>query len=211
MKRLGFVALGVVLLAAGVLLWNDRRVRGDGPLSAGTGGSETGQKLGVGVEYSIGHALLINKGKRPAVVERVRLLGVTGGLELLGVMTHPVPDEKGQGMFLGLFGFPPTDLDYPSKPLSEQNVVPVAKTFNESGEPDEGLELVIGVKATRPGVARARAIEFTYKAGGRKYREVYPGAIYLCAPKEQFPDDTCPGDAHGNFSDGVAEWPPKRG
>ncbi|MGH9022135.1 MAG: hypothetical protein ACRDV9_03400 [Acidimicrobiia bacterium] len=104
MKRLGILSRGVVVLAGGLLLWNDRRVLGDGPVSAGSGGSETGQTLGVGVEYSIGHTLLANTGKRPAVVVRVRLLGVSGGLELLGVMPHLVPDGKGQGMFLGLFG-----------------------------------------------------------------------------------------------------------
>lgn len=78
--------------------------------------------------------------------------------------------------------------------------MPVPKTFT-AGNPDEGLELVIGVRATKPGVARARAVEYTYKVDGRRYREVYDGSLYLCAPKEDFTAETCPGDAEGKFDD----------
>jgi hypothetical protein len=202
MKRLAFVVAVAVVVVGGVLLWRERQELGDGPVFAGTTKSATSQRLAVGVEYSIGHALLRNRGSEAATIERVRLLGVSDGLELLGVYSRPVPDEQERGMFLGDFGFPPAQ--WPSKPLAEQNVVPVAKTFTESGEPGEGLELVIGVKATRPGVARARAIEFTYRIGDRRYREEYEGAIYLCAPMEQFTSETCPGKAEGHFSDEVA-------
>jgi len=106
-------------------------------------------------------------------------------------------------MFEEAFGYPPPE--WPSRPLSEEHVVPVAKTRTPAGTPGEGLELVIGVRATRPGVGRARAVEFTYKVGGRRYREVYDGSMYLCAPKEQFTADTCPGDAQGKFDNVSAE------
>ncbi|MGH8998136.1 MAG: hypothetical protein ACRDY7_01950 [Acidimicrobiia bacterium] len=105
-------------------------------------------------------------------------------------------------MFQGDFGFPPTR--WPSKPLAEQNVVPVAKTFTEDGAPIEALELVIGVTPTEAGVARARAVEFTYRVGDRRFREEYEGSIYLCAPGERYPGDLCPGDAQDQFSDEVA-------
>lgn len=193
------VAVGII---ATVAFWPGTDDPGDGPLSAGTASLVTGMRPAVGDEVSIGHTLLLNYGDQPAVIEQVRLLGVTDGLELLGVFTRPVPDEHDQGMFLGEFGFPPPK--WPSKPLAEQNVVPVPTTFSETGDPAEGLELVIGVRATRPGVARARAVEFTYRVGDRRYREEYQGSIYLCAPGERYQGDACPGDAEGVFSDEVA-------
>ncbi len=45
----------------------------------------------IGQDFSIGITTLYNGGKKPVVVERVRLLGVTGPLELLGVNTRMYP------------------------------------------------------------------------------------------------------------------------
>ena len=196
----------LVLVAAGGLALALRdREPGGGPLSAGTGGFSYTHRLGVGEIFSLGHVLFTNGAKKPAVIERVRLLGVTDGLELLGMRTRPVPDQEGKGMFLGANGFPPPE--WPSQPFARANQVPVPREFNEEGDPIEGLELVIGVRATRPGVARFRAVEFTYKVGGRRYREEWEGSIYLCAPSETYTNDTCPGAAKDDFSDRLAEWP----
>src|SRR5205085_2583202 len=82
-----------------------------------------------------------------------------------GIRSRLVPDNQGKGMFLGVLGYPPPG--WPSQPLETQRQVPVAKTFFENGGPQEGLDLIIGVRATRPGVARARAVEFTYTVGGQ--------------------------------------------
>ena len=41
---------------------------------------------------------------------------------------------------------------------------------------------------------------------GRRYRQTYEGAMYLCAPKEQYPGDTCPGVARDHFGEGSAEF-----
>jgi hypothetical protein len=71
-------------------------------------------------------------------------------------------------------------------------------------DPREGLQLVVGVKSTGPGVGRIRGIEFTYRVGGRRYRNSYDGSGYLCAPAAAFkygdPDRDCPGkSAEDNF------------
>jgi hypothetical protein len=198
-KRLGLVfAIAVVALGGAFLTFRGSR-SSDGPVFAGTGSSATGQRLSVGESVSFGYVFLRNTAKTPATLESVRLLGITDGLELLGVRSRPVPDEQGRGMFLGVAGYPPTD--WLSNPLESHHVVPVSKTFLENGNPEEGLELVIGVRATRPGVARARAVEFTYKVSGRRYREVYDGSMYLCAPTENFTAETCPGDTRDKFDD----------
>jgi hypothetical protein len=202
-KRLVLMALVVVVASAAVLLATRGGTPGDGPVFGGTGSGETGQRLGVGEPLSFGYVLLRNRAKTSATLERIRVLGVTGGLEVLGVHTRLVPDEAGRGMFLSAFGYPPAE--WSTKPLADQHVVPVGKTFLEDGDPNEGLELVIGVRATRPGVARARAVEFTYTVGGKRYREVDEGSVYLCTPTEDFTADTCPGEAHEKFDDASVE------
>jgi hypothetical protein len=197
-RLLLLLAALIVVLAAAVFSFRPRGL-GEGPVSAGTGTSSSGQRLAIGERVSFGYVLLTNSGNKPATLESVRLLGVSGGLELLGIRSRTIPDEQGRGMFIGLSGFPPNE--WSSTPLDTNHVVPVPRTFSETGNPNEGLELVIGVRATRPGVARARAVEFTYRVDDRRYRGVYEGSMYLCAPVENFTAETCPGEAEGKFDD----------
>jgi hypothetical protein len=203
---LGLAVLAVLVVAAyGVITWRQRSsIMNGGPVSAGAG-SASGQRLGVGEDFSFGNTVLVNRSKQPAQLEKIRVMGITAGFQVLGVRAIPTPVVPHQVYnYLGDFGFPPAK--YPSKPLAEERVVPVAKTHTDGGEPYEGLELVIGARANRPGVAVARGVEFTYRVGGRRYRRTYEGAMYLCAPKEQYEGDACPGDALDKFGDGAAEF-----
>jgi hypothetical protein len=188
MKRLAIVAL-VGMAAALVLVIRTASNPADGPVSGGDGGLIFGHRLGIGEVFSVGHVLLANEGKRPAVVERVRLVGVAGPLEMVGVRARRLPNERQPGMFVGDYGFPPAT--YATNPLAEDNVVPVAKTRTRAGTPEERLELVIGVRATAAGVARSRAVEVTYRVGDERYTEVYETPIYLCAPAVTYRDE-CP-------------------
>ena len=183
MKRVALLATVVLagLLMVGFL--QTKRTSSDGPLDGGVG-TEQGQPLNVKEPYTWGSTLLLNKGKKPAKLERVRLLGVTGSFELLAVHTRPVPDERDQGLYLGDTGFPRTD--YPSRPLAEQNVVPVPTTFSPEGTPYERLQVILGIQVGKPGVARFKAVEITYKVGGRRYREVFDDSVYLCAPYDAY-------------------------
>ncbi|MDQ1567947.1 MAG: hypothetical protein QOF96_2827 [Actinomycetota bacterium] len=154
-----------------------------------------GQPIEVGVDYSLGY-LLVNEGKQPAMLERVRVLGVTGPIEVIGVLAAPHPGTRGS--MISLFGFPPEE--YPARPLSEEHVVPVPTSFGEAGSPDQGLQLEVGVRATGAGVGRVRGIEVVYKVGDRRYRIVNPGGGVLCAPASAYvgrrgKDDDCGGPA----------------
>lgn len=192
MKR---VALVVAVALAGVLvvgMVQIRRTSSGGPLDGGVG-TEQGQPLDVKQPYTFGSTLLRIDGKKPATLERVRLLGVTGSLELLAVHTRLVPDERGQGLYMGDTGFPRAD--YPTLPLAKQNVVPVATTRTPDGSPNEGLQIVLGVQVGEPGVARFEAVEVTYKVGGRRYRKVFNDSVYLCAPDVAYTGNgDCPSD-----------------
>jgi hypothetical protein len=148
---------------------------------------------------SSGLDIVTVEGDKPAVIEAVEVLGLSGPIEFLGVHTMRLPREN--GTFSGDYGFPPTA--WPTKPLSEQHMVPVSATRTASGEPEEALQLVIGVKVTGPGIARYRAVEVTYRVGGRRYREVFENPIYLCAPMAEYEGrpERCPGDLKGVFED----------
>jgi hypothetical protein len=193
-----FVVAALVVVVGGVLVTLRHRTSDNGPVFA-SDSSSSGLRLAVGQPVSFGHVLLRNRSKTPAKLESVRILGMTGGLELLGVRARQIPDGQGKGIFIGILGYPPPD--WPSEPLEREHLIPVGKSFFEDGDPQEGLELVIGVRATKPGVARARAVQFTYTVGGRRYSEVDEGSMYLCAPVENFTADTCPGDAKGKFDE----------
>jgi hypothetical protein len=164
---------------------------------------------------SIGITSLFNKGKKPAIVEGVRLLGVTGPLDLVGVATRLFP-QGGVGPFVSIAGFPPPGVVV--KPLKKQNVLPVATLFNETtGEPNDGLELVIGIRATSAGIAAYRAVEVLYRVENRHYRETFEANhVHLCAPLTEYVDPTSyhpirdcpPRELENKFEDRVLEWPP---
>jgi hypothetical protein len=205
-KRALLVLALLAVAGAVLVVLHGPAIRTGGPVSPGVDAIH-GQPIEVGVDYSIGY-LLVNEGKRPAVLERVRVLGVTGPIEVLGVLAAPHPGTRGS--LLSLFGFPPEE--YPARPLPEEHVVPVATTFGESGTPDQGLQLEVGLRATGAGVGRVRGIEVIYKVGGRRYRIVNPGGGVLCAPASVYverrgKDDDCGGPATDpHFDDKFADF-----
>jgi hypothetical protein len=199
-RVIALVAVAVALIGV-VLLWPNRSI-GDGPLDDGDG-LVTSVVADVDQDISFGHIMISNYGKRAATVERVRLVGVTGPLQLLGLRARDLPDP--QGTFLQADGFPPSD--YHTRPIADDNSVPVPKEFSPEGGPIDALQLVIGVRATAPGVARAKGVEVTYKVGDTRHREVFFNEFYLCAPKSEWGDGSeCPPPAlEHQFDDRVLE------
>jgi hypothetical protein len=166
-----------------------------GPVAAG-GGFSNAQPVDVGARFSFGY-LLETEGKEPAVLERVRVLGVSGPIEVLGVMARLHPSGPKPYAFMAAFDFPPPD--YPSKPLAEQHVVPLPTASDGDSSPYGGLQLVVGVKSTGPGIGRIRGVEFTYRMGKRRYRNSSDGNGFLCAPTSVYASGApksgdCPGD-----------------
>jgi hypothetical protein len=157
----------------------------DGPLSGSQPG-EVHQPVEVGQVVTVGYAELVNEGTTDARVEQVRLLP-PGRVELVGVETLVLPRDGGG--IISLPEYPPRD--YPTKPLLEQNVV-AAKKPRVSGEPEPALELILGVRAARPGVFRSDEVEVTYVVGKRRFVERYPVQIMLCAPFNAYPPGCVP-------------------
>jgi hypothetical protein len=198
---LGLGAAGIVLAGALALGARDPGVQTGGPLSEGAV-LDRGQPIDVGVDQSLGY-LLTNEGKEPATIERVRIVGITGPIEVLGVMARRHNGDRGS--LLMLAGFPPPE--YPSRPLAEEHVVPVPTTFSANGSPNEGLQLVVGIRATGEGISRIGGVEITYRVGKRRYRTENSGSGTLCVPQKRFfnpdpavPVENCPpGDEAGDF------------
>jgi hypothetical protein len=190
--RLCSRALAGGLLLVGIVGTACDRQPGNGPLDASGSGSGYSQLIDVGERFSIGLPLIGNLGKQDAVVEQVRLVGVTGPLEVLGLRTRPFPDDSPFHLSFGMYGFPPTQ--EPSHDPAKVNVVPGDPHLTPAGTPEDVLQLIIGVMATAPGIAANRGVEVTYRVGDKRYREVYNDAFELCAPKADFPDggSQCP-------------------
>ena len=147
----------------------------DGPLTGSEPG-EVGIPLEVGQTVTVGYASLFNGGKEEAKVESVRLLP-QGRIELIGVRTLLLPRDGGG--IISLPEFPPKD--YPSRPLAEQNVVAGAVP-RPPDEPEPNLQFILGVRTSRPGVARTDEVEVTYTVGKQRFIEAFPVKIILCAP-----------------------------
>lgn len=149
--------------------------RADGPLTGSLPG-EIGVPVDVGQIVTVGYASLFNPEKADARVEGVRLLP-TGRVELVDVRTELLPRDGGG--IISLPEFPPKD--YPSRPLAEQNVVAGAVP-RPPGEPEPNLQFILGVRTSRPGVARTDEVEVTYTVGKRRFVEAFPVKVILCAP-----------------------------
>lgn len=186
---MGFAAIAVIVVA--VVLIRHRGGAQDGPLEGTVGLTYRGPSS-VGRAESYGASLLLNHAKVPITVQRARLLDVVGGLELVGVLARPVPDGNGKGLMAGELVYPP--VEHPSQPLAQLHTVPIATEFTANGEPLNGLQIIFGVRTTRPGVAGARAVEITYRVGGHRFRETYKQKLYLCAPADAYSSSTTPED-----------------
>lgn len=172
---------------------------GDGPIEGGKA-ARFGQPVDVGESVSMSHVRLRNLGDEPAVIEQVRMLGVTGPFEFLGVMGLRLPDDGEH--FIGGFrtGFPTHELR--ARPLSE---VPVPV---QDGDEGKSLQLVVGVRVTGPGVARASGAEITYRIGDKQYRETFEDEVYLCAPAADYTEG-CAGAGGEGFDDRTVVWSAK--
>ena len=199
---LGLAVTAVVIASAGLALaLRGPNIQTGGPVSPGAVINK-GQPIDAGLEQSVGY-LLTNEGKEPALVERVRVLGITGPVEVLGVLATPHKGDRGS--LLMLAGFPPPE--YPAKPLADEHVVPVPTVFTANGSPNEGLQLIVGIRGTGDGFGRIRGIEVTYRVGNRRYRISNDGHGTLCVPQKRFYDpdpdvrvEECPNDdAAENF------------
>lgn len=214
MKRLLSVAVPLALALAGVAVaTREGGPPGPGPLQ-GADGFDDSRPVPVGEPYYVASvaSFLDNRGKEPITIDRVRLVGVAGPLELLEVRTHEI--AAGVEGKTSVYGGGPSgtyEAQFPTDPFEGHNTVPVPKRFSVNGNPDEGRQLIFKMLMTAPGIGRFEAMEVEYRAGNKRHRESFPWSSWLCAPRSDYvgPDGTstrsCPMEAA--FGPRTLSWP----
>lgn len=149
---------------------------------------EETQPVPVGEAYDMGSVatFFVNRGKKPIVIDRARLIGAAGPLELLEIRTHPVAAGTENTRIYGGGVVETSELRFPTEPFAGHNTVAVPKLFSKSGNPDEGLQLLFRLRMTEKGVGRWEALEIFYRAGHKQHREVFPWSVWLCAPADEY-------------------------
>ena len=125
--------------------------------------------LSVGRPMTTGMLVLRNRGDRKVTLERAWPDEIEPGLKVLGVYVRPYPDRRG---LIGLMpGFEPGS----GRPPSGFVV-----------DPQGEVTLFIGATVSTLGKHAFRGVALTYTDGLRTYKEVYPLALRLCAPRKQY-------------------------
>lgn len=161
-------------------------------------GGGSGQRVNAGQPVQMANVLLQNRGKAPAMIERVRILGISGPMQVLGVLGRRVSEQR-KPYIGGAAGFPSTD--YPAEPLSEDNTVPVI-----NADRTNGLLIVVGLRMPVDGASGSRSVEVTYRIGKRRYQEEFPTSMRICAPESAY--QYCPRLDKKSAGLRAAEWPP---
>ena len=188
-------ALFVTAVAVAYVAWEHWPRRSPFPID-GSGDFGGSQALEPGRPLTWGTVILRNLGSKPVIVERVRLLRATPNIVYLSSGTHRVgEDHAGEDEIIiggeGLWASP-----YIVRPLAEQNLVPVPRTFSGTPpSPDQALQIVFGIQLDQPGIGGVRDVEVTMRVGHRRHTEVYHHELYLCAPLADYQGpnrDHCP-------------------
>ena len=187
---LGLGALAIVALSGRFAFqqWDRHRLHSGGPVTIES--PIQGRNLRVGDQATFRAVALVNAGRTPAVLEDLRVVGVTDGFEVLDVRAESSIDDT--------IGAPLVDR-HTVGAVSSPSTVP-----NESGN---RLRIAVTARATQPGAGRAKGLEITYRVGRRRYRRFDAGSMYLCAPPEDFAERSCVGHDETPFSSAIVDFP----
>jgi hypothetical protein len=179
--RRGLAAGAIVLLVAIAAWW--LLIRDSTPSPGPLGSNELGVSDGISTykhvgDSGFGHAAVINRGTKPAVLDAIRLVDATPGLEV--VSTHIAGLKRKDG------GVSFTDV-WPSSEFSDLHPVAgfVVPPSTEPGA-DRGVELVFRLRTRKPGIYETRSVAVDYEVGGSKHQATVPIATRLCViPADQ--------------------------
>lgn len=136
------------------------------------GGSTYWPQFPVGTTFTDGLQTFVVSGTRPATIEDVEILGATPGMRLLGASIAGA--KRRVGAIEILKRYPPTNrLLGPVRPATGY-VVPPGPL---------GVELLIGLQITAPGVQKRTGIRVIYTVGAQTYQADFRAAIINRPPK----------------------------
>jgi hypothetical protein len=149
--------------------------RTGGPLACeDCGRSATAVPVHIGEPVSMGPLFLRNETDKSIRIERVELLGVDAGLELIGLLAVE-PDGR-HPLVGGDRGFPPPGSGGFRHPVPGYELAP-ARTRAAV------VQILFGLRLTTPGRAGARRIAVDYRVGDVPYRAYFDHSMWLCTPR----------------------------
>jgi hypothetical protein len=162
-----------------------------GPVTAGGGKTMTGIKVEVGQVFTFGGVVLYNSADKPAVLESIAFdPPLSPDFDVVDVKA------AGRDRRTGFVGadqvFPPEVLRPQSLRAVEGAIVPA-----RSDDPEGwGVELVFGLKVTRPGKFLMQHVVVDYRIDGKRHRVRLDDGFVACAPARDFAQG-CTSDARG--------------
>jgi len=179
-------ALAVAVGVVAVFLASRAGGGGEGPL--GCGGCDyifTSMAIDVGHPGTNGVPVLLNHGRKDAIIDRVTFDGLTRGLDILGPLALRIRDYVGPGQAAGVIrGYPPAHTRGDARPVPGFVVHPYSKR-------DEAVELLIGFRPRRAGAFSYRSLAVHYHVGGHGYVARYPISLTICAPFAAYTAESC--------------------
>ena len=147
--------------------------RSGGPLACQTGKcgrSGTGVPVHVGGSASIGPIALRNEGEATLTLERIELLDVDPGLEVIDVV---LIEPDGRHPPVGARqGFPPPHLG-PTHAVHGFELAPAVSN-------SDFVQVLFGLRLRTAGRAGSRRIAVDYRVGRKPYRAYFDDAMWLC-------------------------------
>jgi len=130
----------------------------------------------VGEPVSFGPLVLTNTTGHPITIVGVRPGPRDAGLTYLGVRASASQTRRvfSLGAAQGAFPYPSGGADW--RPVPGVVVLP------EHGGGARGVEILVGVRAERPGRWTMRGASVTYEVGGQRYVTTYGDTYTVCAP-----------------------------
>jgi len=173
------VVVLVVVIAAWTLV--PRSTAYGGPLQDASlsGPMTVGGKRPAGERASFGFVIPWNAGEQEAVLDSLVPIAPTDGIEVVGAgVLGSEEDVVGFGA-----GYPPEGRLKPP-PVRGYRIPPGSSAL-------DSYQLVVGVRATGPGVHSIAGFVIEYSVGGTAYRAIVLQGVWLCVPRDEKP--ACPG------------------
>lgn len=131
-----------------------------------------------GRKVMAGMAVVVNRGKEPAVIEQIALVRPSGNVRLHGIFTA---DWRRDFWAADEYTWPPPRGDYDPGSIGRARgrvVPPVGATGHELG-----LEILVVLDLPRRGRYTFRAVRVDYRVGGRRYWVEAPYSYAICTPR----------------------------
>ncbi len=129
--------------------------------------------------FTFGVLILKNPTHSPAVLDEVKLQHTSNNVHVVRIAAALIPRDAPNGSTATADYFPPHE-----KLHAVQGFVFPAK---HPGSPAQYLQIVIGLRADKPGYYSFRSVSLDYRMGGHRYRLVAQTSFSWCATRSHKP------------------------